>query len=97
MNYFRLSCEGSESANRQLLHESAGMPPEASGEQSRRLTRAQVEAVIADKEAVVQAAMDEYARSQGPLWKAMFEHERKQGRWSKKHEERDLIFYTSAS
>jgi hypothetical protein len=61
----------------QLLHQTTTLRPLAEGERPRRLTRAEVEGVVAEKDVVVQAIMEQYAQQQGPLWKAMIAHQRK--------------------
>ena len=66
-------------AIRQFLQHTTVLRPLAEGEQPRRITLAEVEAVVAEKDAVIQVVVEQYAKQQGPLWKAMFEHQRKQG------------------
>lgn len=65
-------------ALRQALQQTTVLRPLAEGEQPRRVTRAEVEAVVAEKEAVVQAIMEQYVQREGPRWKMMIEHQRKQ-------------------
>lgn len=56
---------------RQVLQQTTVLRPLAEGEQPRRVTRAEVEAVVAEREAVVQAIMAQYAQREGPLCKMM--------------------------
>lgn len=72
-------------AIRQQLQHMTAMHPLAKGERPRRLTRAEVEAIIAEKDAAVQAIADQYAHQQGPLWQAMFEHQRRQNQHRRSH------------
>lgn len=69
----------------QQLQQTTVMNTLAKGEQPRRLTRAEVEVIIAEKDAVVQAIANQYAQQQGPLWQAMLEHQRKQDQRRRSH------------
>jgi hypothetical protein len=55
-----LSSETVLRVNRRILHSLTLLRPLAPGEQPRRLTRVEVEEVIAEKEAVVQARYEAY-------------------------------------
>jgi hypothetical protein len=57
------------SARPPLQHPEA-MLPLASGEQPRLLSRAEVEAVAAEKETVIQAAREKYSQHYGLSWTA---------------------------
>src|SRR5579859_1081394 len=58
-----LAYETGQRAMRQLLQQTTILQPLAPGSQPRRLTRAEVEAVVADKDAVVQAALEHRSRT----------------------------------
>ncbi len=72
-----LACETNKWALRQLLHQPGPFRPLAPGEQPRRLTLAEVQAVIAEKEAVLQATYVEYG-SRDPFFPKMLSRQRRQ-------------------
>lgn len=65
---------------RQVLQQTTVFRPLAKGEQPRRVTRAEVEAVVAEREAAVQAIKEQYVQREGPLCKMMIERQRKRQR-----------------
>jgi hypothetical protein len=64
-----LAYETSKRVLRQALQNPEAMLLSSPGEQQRRISKASVEAVVADKESVVQAALNEYAGRTGLPWK----------------------------
>ncbi len=72
-------------AQRQFLDENPVLRPLAEGEQPRRLTRKEVEAVVAEKDGVVQVIMEYYVQRKGQLWKTMMERYRKQQQRERAH------------
>jgi len=68
-----LACASIQIAQYQFLHENPVLRSLAEGEQRRRLTRKEVEAVVAEKDGVVQAIIEQYAQREGSLWKTMIE------------------------
>jgi hypothetical protein len=65
-----LAYETSQRALRLALKNPEALRPLAPGEQPQRLSRAEVEAVVANKEAVVQRAREELSQRYGPPVKA---------------------------
>lgn len=54
-------------AQHQFLHENSVLRPLADGEQPRRLTHKEVEAIVAERDGVVQAIAEQYVQREGPL------------------------------
>lgn len=65
-----LAYETSQRANRLAVRNPEALRPLKPGEQLRRLSRTEVEAVVADKDAVVQAALEEVSQRYGFSWEA---------------------------
>ena len=62
--------ETGQQANRMALRNPEALLPLTSGKQSRRLSRTEVEAVVAGKEKVVQVALEEWSQRYGLSWEA---------------------------